>query len=273
MLRCVPRGWQWDETLYRGSATYYRRGRLPYPSRLADACATALGLDGHGRLIDVGCGPGIIALLLAHWFDEVVGVDPDADMLAEAARAAQTQGAANVRWVHARAEDLPPSLGPFRVATFAQSFHWMDRERVTALMFEMLEPGGAFVQISGSTESALPVGAALQTLVARYLGPERRAGQGVLRFGTPSDESAVLRAAGFGEPQILNVPGGEIVERSVDDMVAAVFANSARAPHLFGDRLEAFEAEVRSALWHASPSGAFAEQIGDTELRIWRTPV
>jgi hypothetical protein len=137
-------------------------------------------------------------------------------------------------------------------------------------MLDMLEPGGAFVQVSGTTESALPASSALQSVVTRYLGPERRAGQGVLRFGTPGDERAVLRAAGFGEPDIVSVPGGDIVERSVDDVVAAVFANSARAPHLFGDRLAAFEAEVRSVLWDASPDGMFAEQIGDTELRIWR---
>ena len=268
----MPRGWQWDETLFRGSAPYYRRGRLPYPSGLVDVFASVLAPDGRGRLIDVGCGPGNIGLLLAHLFDEVVGVDPDADMLVEAARAAHEQSIGNVRWVQARAEDLPLGLGRFSVATFAQSFHWMDRERVAAVLFDMLEPGGAFVQISASTESALPASPALQALIVRYLGAERRAGQGVLRFGTPGNEGAVLRAAGFGEPQLVHVPGGEQVERSVDDAVAAVFAHSARAPHLFGDRLDEFEAEVRSALWQTSPSGHFAEQIGDAELRIWRTP-
>ena len=69
-------------------------------------------------------------------------------MLAEGARRAADAGIENIVWVRARAEDLPAGLGRFRVATFAQSFHWMDRDRVAAIVFEMLEPGGALVHIS-----------------------------------------------------------------------------------------------------------------------------
>ena len=51
-------GWEWDESLYAGSAAYYARGRMAYPSQLRDALRDALGLDGTGRLLDVGWGPG-----------------------------------------------------------------------------------------------------------------------------------------------------------------------------------------------------------------------
>lgn len=79
-------GWEWDDSLFRGAAAYYRRGRLPYAPGLADVLAGVLKLDGHGRLIDVGCGPGTLALGLAHLFSEVVGVDADSGMIAEATR-------------------------------------------------------------------------------------------------------------------------------------------------------------------------------------------
>ncbi|HEY7295596.1 MAG TPA: SAM-dependent methyltransferase, partial [Dehalococcoidia bacterium] len=69
----MPRGWQWDATLFRGSAHYYARGRLPYAPGLAAALAAALQLDGRGRLLDVGCGPGVIALRLARLFEVVIG--------------------------------------------------------------------------------------------------------------------------------------------------------------------------------------------------------
>jgi 2-polyprenyl-3-methyl-5-hydroxy-6-metoxy-1,4-benzoquinol methylase len=46
--------------------------------------ARALALDGRGRLLDVGCGPGIVALELTSLFEEVVGLDADPDMIAEA---------------------------------------------------------------------------------------------------------------------------------------------------------------------------------------------
>ena len=80
----MPIGWEWDETLFLGSAPFYERGRLPYAPGLAEAFGTALDLDGHGRLIDVGCGPGIVTLTLAPLFATVIGVDPDPGMLAEA---------------------------------------------------------------------------------------------------------------------------------------------------------------------------------------------
>jgi SAM-dependent methyltransferase len=277
----MPRGWRWDETLYRGSAPYYERGRLPYPRELAGAVARALPLDGHGRLIDVGCGPGIIALRLAHLFEEVVGLDADGDMLSEAERRSAELGILNARWVCALAEDLPAGLGAFRIATFAQSFHWMDRDRVAAAVFGMLEPGGAFVQVSAGHEGAaepdplphpLPPREAIKALVSRYLGSVRRAGQGVLLYGTPDGEAAVLSRAGFDDVETVQIPGHELIIRTIDDLVAAQYSNSGSAPHLFGDRLPLFEAELRAVLAEASPSGLFAEQTGDAELRVWRKP-
>src|SRR5690242_1766877 len=60
-----PADWAWDETLYAGAARYYPAGRMPYPGALALAIQAELGLDGTGKLLDVGCGPGSLTLLLA----------------------------------------------------------------------------------------------------------------------------------------------------------------------------------------------------------------
>ncbi len=80
--------WAWDETVFEGTAAYYRQGREPYAPALADALAEHLHLDGRGSLLDAGCGPGTVALLFAHLFESVIGLDPDPRMLAEAQRAA-----------------------------------------------------------------------------------------------------------------------------------------------------------------------------------------
>jgi SAM-dependent methyltransferase len=284
--------WQWDESLFLGSAPYYVQGRLPYSSGLADRLAKLLSLDGHGRLIDVGCGPGLLTLRLAHLFDEAVGVDPDTGMLAEAKRLADVAGIDNVHWVNLRAEELPAGLGVFRVATFGRSFHWMDRPRVAAIIRDMLVPGGAFVQVAMMPEDNLeqvsempednleqvsempyppPPQVAIRDLVKKYLGPERRAGQGV-RTSSPGDEVHVLDRAGFEAYEEVYVPADGAVIRTEDDIVALAFSRSGSAPHLFGDRLGDFETEFRKLLRNASPSGKFAEQPHDTQLRIWRKP-
>jgi SAM-dependent methyltransferase len=279
----MPEGWEWDDTLFLGSAPYYRRGRLPYAPGLADAVAGELALDGRGRLLDVGCGPGTVALALAPHFTEVVGVDPDRGMLAEARRLADAAGLADrTGWVWARAEELPLALGTFTVATFGQSFHWMDRDKVAATVLGMLPPGGAFLRIAdlktehrtveGLPHPAVPY-AAVDRLIKEHLGPERRAGQGVLPHGTPGDEIAVLARNGFGAPRRLVVPGGQPLERTDEDVAAWVFSMSYAAPHLFGDRLGSFTADLKRLLRDASPSGRFSERVPSTEVFVWRKPL
>ncbi|MGX5210766.1 class I SAM-dependent methyltransferase [Streptomyces violaceus] len=273
-------GWEWDDTLFSGTAAYYERGRLPYAAGLADALAEELRLDGEGRLLDVGCGPGTIALSLAHLFGEIVGVDPDSGMIAEAGRGAAGRGlGAKTRWVRARAEALPAGLGTFAVATFGQSFHWMDRDLVAATVRDMLRPGGALVHIAdlkaeprtvdGMPYPTVPY-AGVDDLVKRYLGPVRRAGRGVLAQGTPGAEDEVFARAGFLGPRRLVVPGGQVLERTFDDAVAWVFSMSFSAPHLFEGRRDDFEADLRLLLREASPSGRFSERAPSTEVFVWR---
>ncbi|MFE3140570.1 class I SAM-dependent methyltransferase [Streptomyces scopuliridis] len=278
----MPEGWEWDDTLFLGSAPYYRRGRLPYAPGLAELLAEVLRLDGRGRLLDVGCGPGILALGLAHLFAEVAGVDPDGGMIAEAGQRADEAGVARkARWVQVRAEELPAGLGTFTVATFGQSFHWMDRDLVAATVRDMLRPAGALVHISDLKTETLSIDglpypgvpyAAINDLVGRYLGPVRRAGRGVLLYGTPSGEAAVLGRAGFSGPERYVVPGGQALERTCGDVLAWVFSTSSSAPHLFGTRRGDFEADLSRLLRETSPAGRFSERQPSTEVFVWREP-
>jgi SAM-dependent methyltransferase len=277
----MPEGWEWDETLFEGSAAYYFQGRLPYPSSLHDAFAGALELSGTPRLLDVGCGPGVVALTLSDLFDEVVGVDPDGAMLSEAERQARARGLDNLRWVRRRAEELPAGLGSFRCAVFAQSFHWMDRERVASIVFDMLEPGGVFVHLNTvvaapAAPPALPFPEPplddVDALSRSYLGEARRAGQGILVHGMQSGEAEILLGAGFLPARVVPVEGRQILERSVDEVVASVFSASGTAPHLFGPRRGAFEADLRALLQAASDDGRFSQWLGDVQLDLYARP-
>lgn len=275
--------WQWDPTLFQGCAAHYDVGRIPYAEGLADALGLATPMHRtKGRLLDVGCGPGTIALRCAHLFDEVVGLDPDADMLREAARLAHTRGITNAQWVALRAEALPANLGLFRIVTFAASLHWLNRLQVFSTVRSMLVAGGVAVHVDNPgyrrdsaaiTGSAFPSPPeqALEALRVRYLGTDRRAGQGI-RNTSPDDEDAVFLAAGFAGPHIVTVPDGRVLVRSVDELVAERFSFSGTAPHLFGDQLPAFEYDLRALLWRTSPRGYFSVPLSDNLLKIW-TPV
>lgn len=180
--------WDWDETLYAGAAGHYIAGRMPYPDGLAPAVQAELGLDGTGRLLDVGCGPGSLTLLLAPLFVTAVGVDGSGEMIATARAQGARAGVANVEWIVRRAEDIGQDLGRFRAVTFAQSFHWLNRPTVAGLVLDVLEPGGACVIVYATTHAGLdgadplprprPPMATIDELIRVYLGSTRRAGRG-----------------------------------------------------------------------------------------------
>jgi SAM-dependent methyltransferase len=253
---------------------------VSYPAALADALADQLRLDGTGRLLDVGCGPGKFTLLLAPWFAQAIGVDADREMLAEAARQSAAQAKIkNVQWQQLRAEDLPAGLGSFRVISFAQSFHWMDQPRVARTALSMLGDDGFCVHVDARTHQGVesdavlphprPPRAAIDELVDHYLGPIDRTGKGLLRAQQVNSEAQVWRAAGFRGPQRIEVPG-EIVARTSDQIVAAIFSLSSSTPYLFGDSREAFEADLRQLLHETNSSDLFSEHMQEIAAEIWR---
>jgi SAM-dependent methyltransferase len=260
--------WSWDPWLYAGSAPFYAAGRVAYPPELAAALVSELSLDGTGVLLDVGCGPGSLTLLLARHFARAMGVDADQEMIDEAARRAAAQDVGNVSWRCLRAEDLPADLPPVDVITFAQSFHWLDRPRVAATARRVLKPGGTLVHVSATTHRGVPSGAqdppweAITALVQTYLGP-RRAVPG----DQPGNEDEIYRTAGFDGPRTIELPG-RIVHRSTEDIAAAVYSLSSSTPHLFGDRWPAFDHDLRALLHEAGDD--FTEQMRSIVLHLWR---
>jgi SAM-dependent methyltransferase len=269
----------YDPTLFEGAAVHYRYGRPPYSPQLEAVLTEELDLDGRGRLLDGGCGPGILTVRLAHLFEEAVGLDPDAAMLAEGRRVADERGIANIRWVHAVAEDLPEAApGPYRLISFGQSFHWTDEARVAEALYDMLEPGGALALIVHTVEDRpappspgpppIPH-AEIKALVEKYLGSTRRAGQGVSPVRNHRFEDVLVRTR-FGVPRSIFIPGIPDLLRDSESVLSGYFSMSSSAPHLFGDRAEDFAGEVRELLASRSPEGVFWDWPGDTEVVLAR---
>jgi SAM-dependent methyltransferase len=269
----------YDPTIYEGAAEHYRAGRPPYSPQLEAVLAAELALDGKGRLLDGGCGPGVLTIRLAHLFDEAVGLDPDPAMLAEGRRVAAEQGITNIAWVQARAEDLPAAApGPYRLVTFGQSLHWTDEMRVAETVYDMLDPGGAMAMIVHTVEGRTvppnpgvpPIPhAEIEAIVQRYLGPTKRAGQGPAPIRTHRFEDVLVRTR-FGAPTPIFVPGIPDLARDSESVLSGYFSFSWAAPHLFGDRVDDFAADVRELLAARSPDGVFWDWPGDTEVILAR---
>ena len=113
-----------------------------------DDLAAYLGIAGElraGRVLDVGCGTGCLALLLAGTGRTVVGVDPAAASLEVAKSKA---GSAAVTWINADARQIPAGGADLAVMTgnVAQVFLGdEDWARVLRSVGAALRPGGYLV--------------------------------------------------------------------------------------------------------------------------------
>ncbi len=107
--------------------------------------AGIVGELGAGSVLDVGCGTGTFACLLAERGIDVVGVDPAGASL-DVARA--KLGADRVRWLHGEAATLPPLHVDLATMTgnVAQVFLTdEDWRRALSGVCYALRPGGRFV--------------------------------------------------------------------------------------------------------------------------------
>jgi hypothetical protein len=80
----------------------------------------------------------------------------------------------------------------------------------------------------------------------------------------------MLAQTRFGAPRRLFAPGRADIVRDIDGMLAGYFSMSYAAPHLFGEQLAAFEADLRAELAAYSPSGLFWDWPGDTGILLAR---
>ncbi|MEQ4720624.1 class I SAM-dependent methyltransferase [Nonomuraea sp. B19D2] len=243
--------------LFAGTGVFYARFRPGYPRAFFDDLVRRFGLDGSGRLLDLGCGTGQLTIPLAGHVAEAVGVDPEPDMLAEAAQQALAAGIGNVTWVRGSSADLPGGLGRFRLVTMGRSFHWMDREQVLGALAGMVaDEGGVVIANDGClARPVTPWQHAIEEVQHRFLGPLPQAGA-----GTPDTphETVLAQSPFMDVSRVVHE-----FERSwtADQIIGYLYSTSLPLRRLLGARRPAFEREIIDALLAADPSGRFVEPV------------
>ena len=92
---------------FASTVAYYESARAPDGKAFFAAVARDLGLDRSQRLLDVGTGPGLLAIGFAPDRREVVRVDPEPAMV-EAARSAAASAAPRSNSSRAASRTRPP---------------------------------------------------------------------------------------------------------------------------------------------------------------------
>ncbi|MFO1148876.1 MAG: methyltransferase domain-containing protein [Alsobacter sp.] len=255
-----------DKHRFSSAAAFYDAYRVAYDEAVIAWAAREAGVDRAARVLDLGCGPGSLAVPLARLAGEVVGLDPEPAMLAMAAERAGREKVA-VRLVEGSSNDLSVVPGPFRLVTMGRSFHWMDRAATLAALDGMVDPGGA-VALFGDTSPRTAGWWDTAGAIAQRLAPDGMTAR-VWR-GDPAwaPHEAILLASPF---CALERYGRLRVERiGIDHVVGRLLSLSSTSPHRLGERRGAFEAEVREALAPMAGADGLFEQIVETTVLLAR---
>jgi SAM-dependent methyltransferase len=135
---------------FRRASKYYTTGRPSYPPLLIKRVAELVGLNKADRVLDLGTGPGFLAIDFAAHVGHVTAIDPAPEML-EVARVNAAQAGAEISFVKGSSFDLAQHLGRFRLVSIGRAFHWMDREDALRRLDGLIEVGGAVVLFSDKT--------------------------------------------------------------------------------------------------------------------------
>jgi len=117
--------------------------RVPY---FADALKERFGTDlSHDRLLDIGCGGGVLAEEFARLGCQVTGIDISDDSLAVARAHARIQGL-SIAYQNGSAAQLPFDGGSFEVVSCCDTLeHIPAWEQVIAEVGRVLKPNGLFL--------------------------------------------------------------------------------------------------------------------------------
>ncbi|HTU58186.1 MAG TPA: class I SAM-dependent methyltransferase, partial [Polyangiales bacterium] len=127
---------------FKNPSRYYTTGRPVYPKLLARRVAALVGVTSDDAVLDLGTGPGFLALDFAPLAGKVIGVDPSEEMLSEARANAEREGVA-IQFIKGSSFELTPQLGRFKLVTIGRAFHWMEPDQTLASLDGLVVAGGA----------------------------------------------------------------------------------------------------------------------------------
>jgi SAM-dependent methyltransferase len=234
----------------------YEKFRPPYPSEFFRDVARRLRLGKQHALIDLGTGPGLLALGFAPYVGRIVGVDPEPAMLA-ATRKAAARAAWAVTLIESKAETLPDDIGRFDVVTIGRALHWMDCSAVAALFERLVAPDGAILVCSSNPTADGRNPWLDEYDKARRFWSESSTGQRHHRR-----LEAVLQHTRFDVTDTIRVETSHQV--SVSDLARRVLTFSSSSPAILGNKAEPMLRDVEQRLLPLSRDGFLTEIVVST---------
>lgn len=259
--------------IFTSTAAHYIRYRPPHPPILIDFLAhLATEHTAAPRMLDLGCGPGSVALELTARGVNVTAVDPCPEMIAASQAAERERGLTGIQWCEGTAENVAslPGVTGMSGTVIAHAFHWMAREQVLDQLDAVTASGG-FVAVlcSRARGSARPWWHEVIGRVRdRFLGSQPAAGPHE-RYREPGeDHESVLRRSRFSTIAVTRADYR--VSFTTDELVGSQLTYAYSSPAVLGGQRDRFEDAVRTALLAVEPAGRFEAAATAALIIGWR---
>lgn len=252
---------EYGTDLFKGTACYYSRYRPLYPSLLIRYLIDKFSLDGKGQMLDLGCGTGQLAFRFTDWFEKIVGIDTEPEMIQEAMRLEKELRIENLEWFMGELESFKKKFnGRFRFVTIAKAFHWMDREKTLDMLYEMISDGGgiAIIDNYSPNKEPLPWEIKVKQVVEQWYGKERRAGDTTYSHPTVSYEE-IIQNSKF-KMEKYELPPYEQVW-TLDSIIGNLYSTSYGSKRFLGENIALFEKHLKKELLELDHRGIFTEKM------------
>lgn len=246
--------------LFKGTASYYSQFRPVYPNSLIRFLVESFSLDGKGNMLDLGCGTGQLAFRFADWFEKVVGVDTDQEMIEEARRISKEVRFENVKWHVGDLQHYKQTEATFfKLVTIAKAFHWMDRANVLESLYDMISVGGGIAIIDNTfpPQALLPWQETVNKVVQQWYGKERRAGNTTYAHPQVS-HSEMIEQSRF-NLYVYQLPAFEQTW-TIDSIIGNLYSTSYGSKRFLGDNVASFEKHLTETLLALDETGIFKEE-------------
>ena len=171
-------------------------------------------------VLDVGCGPGLLACAFARVVRHATGIDLTPAMLEQARKAAEEQRLTNVSWQEGDVTQLPYPSAHYSIVSSRFVFHHLEQPLIVLKeMVRVCKPGGRVVvaDMAPAPEKADALNA-----------EERLRDPSHMRALPEQELSELFSNAGLPEPAI----GHYRVECDLDDLLSRSFPNPGDEPKI-----------------------------------------
>jgi SAM-dependent methyltransferase len=237
---------------FASTVEFYFRYREPYPPAFFNNVAELVGLRGNENLLDIGCGPGLLAIGFAPFVEHCTGIDPEAAMIA-AAKAATAEAGVALSLIHARIEEFTAAR-TFDVITIGRALHWLDRNAALPVL-ERIVSERSRILICGARS--------VETPATPWVKPYEDVRHG-LYSDTDRKRYRLEAKEWFSGSCFRGLATTSVTESrqvTIADLVNRALSKSSTSPAILGERRAAFEAEITAVLEPFAQHGILQEQI------------